>query len=393
AIPQQHWAANQLHPVADNLVAYLSEIPAKYRTGPAATGATALAKTLAGKLPPKQAAAIQSRLANLDVRVIAIGTVPARMLYDKETIVVQAGKPVEFRFSNSDHMPHNFAVVQPGSLKTVGELAEATARDADAMARDYIPKSDKILLASKLLQPGESQALAFDAPTQPGVYPYVCTYPGHWRRMFGALYVVGNLEDYQANPTAYLAANKLPLKDPLLKTIGQLTEWKLADLSADMEHFMHGRSYAVGKQLFTAANCIACHKMNGVGFEIGPDLTKIDPKNKPIDILRSMVEPSQKIDEKYQSYIFELTSGKIVTGMIVAETPQTVSVVENPLAKSKPVVIKKADIDVREKSAKSIMPEGQLSKLRREEILDLLGYIYARGNEKHKLFQEHDHGN
>ena len=325
--------------------------------------------------------------------MIAIGTVPARMLYDKETIVVQAGKPVEFRFSNSDHMPHNFAVVQPGSLKTVGELAEATARDADAMARDYIPKSDKILLASKLLQPGESQALAFDAPTQPGVYPYVCTYPGHWRRMFGALYVVGNLEDYQANPTAYLAANKLPLKDALLKTIGQLTEWKLADLSADMEHFMHGRSYAVGKQLFTAANCIACHKMNGVGFEIGPDLTKIDPKNKPIDILRSMVEPSQKIDEKYQSYIFELTSGKIVTGMIVAETPQTVSVVENPLAKSKPVVIKKADIDVREKSAKSIMPEGQLSKLRREEILDLLGYIYARGNEKHKLFQEHDHGN
>jgi putative heme-binding domain-containing protein len=391
AIPQNHWAKNQLEPLADNLVAYLSEIPAKYRTGPAATSATNLAKTLAGKLPPQQTSAIQSRLANLDVRVIAIGTVPARMIYDKEVIAVQAGKPVEFRFSNSDHMPHNFAIVQPGHLATVGELAEATARDADAMARNYIPKSDKIMLASKLLQPGESQALAFKVPTEPGIYPYVCTYPGHWRRMFGALYVVDNLEDYQANPTEYLAKAKLPVKDDLLNSIGQETEWKLADLTPDLEHFMHGRSYAVGKQLFTAANCLACHKMNGVGFEIGPDLTKIDPKNKPLDILRSLLEPSQKIDEKYQSYLFELKNGKIITGMIVAETPQTVSVIENPLAKSKPVVIKKADIDAKEKSAKSIMPEGQLSKLRREEVLDLLGYIYARGDEKHKLFKEHDH--
>ena len=58
------------------------------------------------------------------------------------------------------------------------------------MQRGYIPDSDKILLASRLLQAGDSQTLLFDAPTEPGVYPYVCTYPGHWRRMYGALYVV-----------------------------------------------------------------------------------------------------------------------------------------------------------------------------------------------------------
>ena len=48
--------------------------------------------------------------------VIAIGTVPTRMIFDKELIVVEAGKPVEFRFSNTDHMPHNFAITQPGAL-------------------------------------------------------------------------------------------------------------------------------------------------------------------------------------------------------------------------------------------------------------------------------------
>ena len=47
--------------------------------------------------------------------------------------------------------------------------------------------------------------LRFEAPTEPGVYPYVCTYPGHWRRMYGAMYVVDDLEGYLADPAAYLA--------------------------------------------------------------------------------------------------------------------------------------------------------------------------------------------
>ena len=49
-------------------------------------------------------------------------------------------------------------------------------------------------------------------PTKPGVYPYVCTYPGHWRRMYGAFYVVEDIAAYLADPTGYLAAH--PLADP-----------------------------------------------------------------------------------------------------------------------------------------------------------------------------------
>ena len=52
------------------------------------------------------------------------------------------------------------------------------------------------MVASRLLEPGQKQALSFDVPSTPGIYPYVCTYPGHWRRMFGAMYVVENLEEY-----------------------------------------------------------------------------------------------------------------------------------------------------------------------------------------------------
>jgi hypothetical protein len=79
--------------------------------------------------------------------------------------------------SNTDAMPHNFAITLPGALQEVGQLAEATGRDADAMERHFIPRSDKILLSSKLLQPGENQALSFDVPNSPAVYPYVSLMP------------------------------------------------------------------------------------------------------------------------------------------------------------------------------------------------------------------------
>ena len=54
-------------------------------------------------------------------------------------------------------------------------------------------------------------------------------------------------------------------------------------------------------------------------------------------------------------------------------------VIENPLAKAEPVVLKKADIAERKKSPTSIMPKGLLDKLTREEILDLIAYVAAGG--------------
>ena len=393
AIPEQHWPDKGLEGLIDNLVGYLSAMPARLRTGGAALDAIALTRSLSKKLPEDAARSVEERLQNLDVRVIAIGTVPARMIYDKETIVVQAGKAVEFRFINSDHMPHNFAIVQPGSLEEIGQLAEATGRDTDAAARHYIPKSNKVMLASRLLEPGQNQALTFEAPSTPGVYPYVCTYPGHWRRMFGALYVVANLEEYQADSERYLAANPLPLKDELLKFTSRNTEWKFDDLNGAVAGMMHGRSFDTAKNLFKVANCVACHKLNDEGRELGPDLTKIDPKNHTREhILRSLIEPSKEIAEKYQSNTFVLDSGKTVTGMVVEENAEQVKVLIDPLAKAAPIVIDKESIDDRVKSPLSIMPQGLLNKLTEEEILDLVAYVFAKGDRKHMLFHmHHDH--
>src|SRR5262249_48778428 len=89
---------------------------------------------------------------------------PDQMLYDKERIVVKAGKPFEILFENNDLMPHNLALLQPGALEEVGTLAETTATQPGALARDYVPNSPKILLTSRLLQPRESPRRPSPAP-------------------------------------------------------------------------------------------------------------------------------------------------------------------------------------------------------------------------------------
>jgi len=103
-----------------------------------------------------------------------------------------------------------------------------------------------------------------------------------------------------------------------------------------------------------------------------------------------------KIDEKYQVWQFELGTGKMVTGMILSDNGSAYKVVENPLASASAVELKKADIVNRDKVASSLMPKGLLDKLTKDEILDLIAYVAAYGDPKHKLYSGgagagHDH--
>jgi putative heme-binding domain-containing protein len=306
-------------------------------------------------------------------------------------LVIRAGKPIEFLFENTDLMPHNFVITQPGAMEEVGKLAEAQATDPTAAGRQFVPNSAKILLASTLLQPRDTQKLSFNAPLKPGVYPYVCTFPGHWMRMHGALYVVEDLEAYQTHPEAYLTKNPVEIKDPLLKDRRPRTEWKYEDLAPAVAEMKSGRSFGNGKQMFTIGTCIACHKLENTGNEFGPDLTKFDPKWKPLDILKEIVEPSARINEKFQTWIIETDSGKKFTGLILEENNDMVKLIENPLAKAEPVVIKKSTIDTRKKSDISTMPKGLLDKMTRDEVLDLIAYIYSRTSKDHEFFKGEGH--
>ena len=385
-IPVAAWPVEEAAPLLDTLVAAMRQATNEERSSDAGLAAWQFAENLTTRLPAAEGKMRRAELAELGVRVVRIGTVYERMAYDRETIAVQAGKPVLFVLENADVMPHNFVVARPGTMQALGELAEQEAQNPAFARRSFVPASPDVLVASTLLQPQSSQKVTFTPPTKPGVYPYVCTYPGHWRRMYGAMYVVDDLEGYLADPAAYLAAHPLPIQDDLLKDRRPRTEWTLADLQESVAGMEKGRSFVHGRELFRTASCVACHKLGDAGNNFGPELAKLSTEMTPLEITKHVLEPSLKIDEKFRSTTVVTSDGKSVTGLVVAETPTEVAIVANPVASAEPLRISKSAIDERSTSPVSIMPKGLLDKLTRDEVLDLIAYVAARGNEASVLF-------
>jgi azurin len=113
------------------------------------------------------------------------------MTYDQLELVVPAGKTIEIVFENPDLMQHNLLIIAPGSLETVGKAADELARSPDGQEKQYIPQIPQVLYASPLVNPGGTYVLRFTAPEEPGAYPFVCTFPGHWQTMNGIMKVEG----------------------------------------------------------------------------------------------------------------------------------------------------------------------------------------------------------
>ena len=80
-------------------------------------------------------------------------------------------------------------IVKPGALEEVGLAGNEMAKDPNGIKKHYVPKNDNILHHTKLLDPDTGEILRFKAPSKPGVYPYVCTFPGHWIIMKGEMVV------------------------------------------------------------------------------------------------------------------------------------------------------------------------------------------------------------
>jgi azurin len=118
---------------------------------------------------------------------LRVNTIVEQMKYDVTEFKVKAGKKIKLTFANPDALPHNLVIVNPGKATEIGLLA--TELGADGFKVDFIPKSDDILHSTKLLERGETVVLEFTAPTEPGDYEYVCTFPGHFLLMRGVLKV------------------------------------------------------------------------------------------------------------------------------------------------------------------------------------------------------------
>ncbi len=189
-LPPSAWPTGEVAPLADTVLAHVRSIPPADRTGPAFLEAVGFGHELALKLPAAEREVFSRALDALVVRIIRIEAVTAQMKFDLSRITVAAGEEVVIEFVNRDEMPHNLLVTKEGALETVALAAEAMVSSPDAFGQSFIPKTPEVLFAIRLLQPGETLQARFTAPTQPGNYPFVCTFPGHWRTMNGVVSVV-----------------------------------------------------------------------------------------------------------------------------------------------------------------------------------------------------------
>jgi len=122
-----------------------------------------------------------------DLLTIRIGTIVEKMKYDINEFTVKPGKKVKLIFANPDFMPHNLVVTKPNKADTVAQQALTLGAQGFAMA--FVPKSEDVLWASKLVDHGKEEEMNFTAPTAKGDYPYVCTFPGHHILMRGVMKV------------------------------------------------------------------------------------------------------------------------------------------------------------------------------------------------------------
>ncbi len=302
---------------------------------------------------------------------IRIATIPERMMYDVKQLAVKPGKKIKLTFANPDFMPHNILLVKPGKGDEIG--LKAMALGARGFEVNYVPESPDILWASKLIDHGKEQVIEFTAPTVPGAYPYICSFPGHHLIMRGVLIVTDNLKEF-------LAKNPEP--------VTKITEWKIADFTDDLKRVGQHRNFARGQQTFTALACAQCHQLGKEGVNFGPSLSDVVKKYKgdAKAVLQEILEPSKAIEEKFRNVTLNLGDENSPSGLILAEDKDSVTLQTGPTA-AQVQKVAKTDIKSRKPSALSLMPAGLLNTLDKEQILDLLAFLLAEGNAKHAAFQ------
>jgi putative heme-binding domain-containing protein len=260
-------------------------------------------------------------------------------------------------------MPHNLVVTVPGAMREVAETAATLPTE-----RQYIPESSQVLFATRMVGPHDQDVLTFTAPTEPGEYPYVCTFPRHWMRMYGVMVVVEDLDAWLANPK--------PPADPLGQNRQLVRNWTTEDLAPNLASGLRGRTAEIGQRIFTEATCLQCHKLAGTGGAVGPELTDVFQRLKGdrVAVLREILDPSHQVDPKYTLYNVQMADGKLLSGIVTAQDRETVTIVSNP-EKPEPIVLRRSNIDEMLKTSSSLMPKGLLDRFTQDEIFELLSLL------------------
>jgi putative membrane-bound dehydrogenase-like protein len=125
-----------------------------------------------------------------------------------------------------------------------------------------------------------------------------------------------------------------------------------------------------GKTLF-AKNCAACHRLEGVGHEVGPDLAALSNKSASY-LLEEMLDPNRNVDSRYVEYVAVTKAGRIFTGILAAESAASITLRGQ---EGKDQELLRSELDELSSTGRSLMPEGLERELSRQDVADLIAYL------------------
>ena len=183
-----------------------------------------------------------------------------------------------------------------------------------------------------------------------------------------ALQAVLELKPTETDPQAELAAR------PVVK------QWSMTDLLAKVEAPLAGRDFENGKRMFAVTQCFKCHRFDGIGGMVGPDLSAVGRRFSKHDLLEALLEPSKVVSDQYQATIFQLVDGRVITGRVVNLNGNQYMVQEDMLNPGRLTSFKVDDIEEMKASDVSMMPAGLLDTLTEDDVLDLMAYLRSGGD-------------
>ncbi len=161
--------------------------------------------------------------------------------------------------------------------------------------------------------------------------------------------------------------------------------WQMEDLLPLAGDVESGRSFEKGRAAYEAAQCYKCHRFASQGGDTGPDITGVGSRFSTIYLFESLIVPSKAVSDQYLGSVIRTLDGDIVTGRVVEEDDKEIKVRTDPFAREL-VTIAKSNIDARQQSRLSEMPQGLINTLSKDEILDLIAYMRSAGNAQDKAF-------
>ncbi len=152
-------------------------------------------------------------------------------------------------------------------------------------------------------------------------------------------------------------------------------DWQIEDFQPLIAQIGQGRSLESGRKAFRVMGCSECHRIEGEGGSVGPELSGSGKRLEAQALLESILIPSKVITEGYATHVIETDDGLIVSGRIEREDDRVVWLLPPP--PGQPLTIEKARIVGRKPSGESGMPPGTVNSLQKDQVLDLIAYLLS----------------